>query len=88
MLATVFERNQQGRYGQNLRKIANRCKLEVNELTPIDVKNNLKYCELPEQEYWRIPIMRQMITARDNYETVDGLSHRDIKEIINYVCTV
>ena len=88
MLATVFERNQQCRYGQNLRKIANKCKLEVDELTPMDVKNNFKYCELPEQEYWRIPIMQQMFPARDNHESVDGLSHRDIKAIINYVCTV
>ena len=87
MLATVFERNQQCRYGQNLRKIANKCKLEVDELTPMDVKNNFKYCELPEQEYWRIPIMQQMFPARDNHESVDGLSHRVIKAIINYVCT-
>ena len=83
-----MRRDDPGILPRSLRKIANKCKLEVDELTPMDVKNNFKYCELPEQEYWRIPIMQQMFPARDNHESVDGLSHRDIKAIINYVCTV
>ena len=88
MLATVFENDQRTRYGQNLRNIANACQTNVSQLTPLEVKNKVRYCELPEDEHWRIPILTEMLAARDNNTEIDGLSQKDIRAIINYVCTV
>ena len=88
MLANVFENDQRTRYGQNLRKIANVCQTTVSQLTPLEVKNKVRYCELPEDEYWRIPILSEMLAARDNNTEIDGLSQKDTRRILNYVCTV
>ena len=88
MLATVFENDQRTRYGQNLRNIANACQTNVSQLTPLEVKNKVRYSKLPEDEYWRIPILTEMLAARDNNTEIDGLSQKDIRAIINYVCTV
>ena len=88
MLATVFENDQRTRYGQNLRNIANACQTNISQLTPLEVNNKVRYCELPEDEHWRIPILTEMLAARDNNTEIDGLSQKDIRAIINYVCTV
>ena len=52
------------------------------------MKNKVKYRELPDEEQFRIPILREMLDACDNNTTVDGLSKKDMNDIIRYVCTV
>ena len=88
MLSKVCESDLRTRYGQNLRNIVNRCQTSLADLTVHDVKSKIKYRELPEEEQFRIPILREMLDARDNNTTVDGLSKKDMNDIIRYVCTV
>ena len=76
------------RYGQNLRNISDRCQTSLADLTIPEVKSKVRYRELPEEEEFRIPILREMLDARNNNTTVDGLSRKDMKDIIRYVCTV
>ena len=88
MLAKLLENDLRTTYGNNLRKIANKCDTNVVDLSPLDVKLNFKYKQLPEDEIWRMPILTEMIFARDNNIEIEGLSKRDINDIITYVCTV
>ena len=76
------------RYGQNLRNISDRCQTSLADLTIPEVKSKVRYRELPEEEEFRIPILREMLDARNNNTTVDGLSRKDMNDIIRYVCTV
>ena len=62
--------------------------VDVAPLTVPEVKSKVRYRELPEEEEFRIPILREMLDARNNNITVDGLSRKDMKDIIIYVCTV
>ena len=64
------------------------CDTNVRELSPLNVKMNVRYKNLPEDEAWRIPIMTEMIFARDNNIEIEGLSRRDINDMINYICTI
>ena len=41
----------------------------------------------PSSEEWRLPILEELTFARDNLE-IDGLSRKDINEIIRYTCTI
>ena len=88
MLAKLFENYLQTTYGNNLRKIAILCDTNVRDLSPLNVKTNVRYKQLPEDEVWRIPIMTEMIFARDNNIEIEGLSRRDINDMINYICTI
>ena len=88
MLAKLLQNDLRTTYGNNLRKIANKCNTNVFDLSPLDVKLNVKYKQLPQDEIWRIPILNEMIFARDNTLEIEGLSRRDINDIIYYVCTV
>ena len=88
MLAKLFENDLRTTYGNNLRKIAILCDTDVKDLSPLSVKTNVRYKQLPEDEEWRIPILTEMMFARDNNIEIEGLSRRDINDVINYICTI
>ena len=88
MLAKMYERDLRTVYGNNLKKISNICDIDIDKLSPQIVKNHVRYRNLPENEAWRIPILTEMLFARENRLEIEGLSTNDINDIINYVCTV
>ena len=76
-------------YGNNLRRIANLYgENKIEDLSTVLIKNNVKYRKLPMNEEWRIPILEEMLFARENNITLEGLTRRDMNHIINYVCTI
>ena len=88
MLAKLNERDLRTVYGNNLRKIADLCGKNIDELSTQEVKNKVRYRNLPQDEEWRIPILKEMLFARENNIEIEGLTKRDINHIINYVCTI
>ena len=88
MLAKLYENDLRTTYGNNLRKIALLCDTNVSDLTNTNVKTNVRYRQLPEDEVWRIPILTEMIFARDNNIEIEGLSRRDINDMITYLCNI
>ena len=88
MLAKLYEKDLRTVYGNNLSNIANLCKIEIDELSSVMVKNTIRYRNLPKEEEWRLPILSEMLFARENNVEIEGLSRKDIIGIIDYVCTV
>ena len=87
MLAKLNQNDLRTVYGNNLRKIANLCGQDIEELSSQEVKNKVRYRNLPQDEEWRLPILKEMLFARENNIPIEGLSRRDINHIIKYVCT-
>ena len=48
----------------------------------------VKYRELPAEEEWRLGVIFEILEARQNNIGMDGLSRRDLEEILYYTCTV
>ena len=88
MLAKLYEKDLRTVYGNNLRKIANICEEDINDLSTATVKNKVRYRSLPVDEEWRIPILHEMLFARENNVVVEGLTRRDVNNILEYVCTI
>ena len=87
MLAKLNQKDLRTVYGNNLRRISNLCGQEIDELTSQVIKNNVKYRSLPKDEEWRVPTLMEMLFSRENNVEVEGLSRKDIHDIIHYVCT-
>ena len=87
MLAKLNERDLRTVYGNNLRKTADLCGKNIDELSTHEVKNKVRYRNLPQEEEWRMPILKEMLFARENNIPIEGLSRRDINHIIKYVFT-
>ena len=71
-----------------MKKIADICGTSIEDLTPTMVKNTVKYRELPAEEEWRLGVIFEILEARQNNIGMDGLSRRDLEEILYYTCTV
>ena len=72
---------------RNLNNIANDCQIDVNDLNKHLVKSRLKFCTVQAEDAWRIPILKELIEARDSQLSIDGFANNDIVEIINFLCT-
>ena len=88
MLAKLYEKDLRTVYGNNLRRIAILCDQDIEDCSTSLIKNEVKYRKLPKNEEWRIPILDEMLFARENNIVLEGLTRRDVNHIINYVCTI
>ena len=74
-------------YGANLYKIAKECNLETNELNSSIVKTKMKYFPLPENESWRVPLIKELLAVKAQGLTLQGFTNKEIDEIIVDACT-
>lgn len=88
MLAKLYQNNLRTVYGNNLRMISRICDSEINGLSTLIVKNKISYRLMPVDEEWRMPLLTEMLFARENNVDIEGLSRNDINHIITYICTI
>ena len=57
----------------------------IEHLTKNDL-NDLRYFKVPENEIWRVNLLKELLDSRlDNIE-IPGFSHEEISELIDFVC--
>ena len=87
LLANISRIDEKTVYKRNLTKIANECNVKIDKLTATIVKNKMNYCQIPEQELWRIPFIHNLLKVRSDEWTVDNMEPKEINELINFTCT-
>ena len=74
--------------GKNLTEIAKLCNIEKKDLTSKYVKQNMRYCEIPENEKWRETMLTEMMVYRNcDFVREDHILKNEINQIIDMVCT-
>ena len=73
--------------GKNLRSILLLLdKNDIDDLSPQDASKIL-YKEVPENELWRIALVKELIDIRQGVLEVEGFSEDELVTILNYTCT-
>ena len=73
--------------GSNIRRILRLTnKRSIEEVTNKDIEN-IKYAEMPDEESWRVGIIREMTDRKFGQMTVDGFSDEECDEMLAYACT-
>ena len=55
-----------------------------------DLRANLEdfqYHNIPDEEKWRINMLRELVNVKENECTVPGLEENELDEILEYICT-
>ena len=55
-----------------------------------DLRANLEdfqYHNIPDEEKWRINMLRELVNVKENECTVPGLEENELNEILEYICT-
>ena len=74
-------------YCKNLNNIAAECNSPVETISCSIVKDNLRFYITPVNEFWRIDMLLNLISVRNENLFVEEFNHDEITEMINYVCT-
>ena len=73
--------------GSNLRKIMLLCKKpSVNQIESTDI-DSLEYNPIPENEKWRVSVVKDMIEARTNEDFLPGFTQEEITDMLNFACS-
>ena len=49
-------------------------------------KDFIKYCDIPDHEKWRIPILQELLDLRNNTFTLSAFSKNELNDLLFYVC--
>ena len=87
-LSTLSQDDMQTSYSQNLKNIADRTKVNIDDLEHKFVKENFKYCEVPDDQVWRVAIIKDLLEVRWNTMEIDVMDENfELEKIIEFLCS-
>ena len=84
-LARLKERDNRSLLCQNLSKIGNSCGEDYPSKNV--VKKKMKYFPIPEDQMWRIPLLRELVECKNGSKELMNFSKVEIEEMLNFACT-
>ena len=84
LLAGISEVDRRTVLGRSICSIAAEVDTPAARLTPSIVKTKMKYFQVPDEQKWRIPILRELM---DGKITVPGFTEEELNTMKNYLCT-
>ena len=61
-------------------------KANISELKSSEVKESLKYKAVPDNQVWRIPIVKELIEVKAGNAVIEGFTNGEILEMFDHVC--
>ena len=83
ILAQWFKSDQRTVMGRTLARLSDMC-WSPCRLTKASVKKCVKYFPVPEDEHWRINVVRELLSK--DFE-IPEFTQQEIQEMINFICT-
>ena len=74
-------------YGRNLYNISRTCNIDVPSLTPQLVKTTMSYFPAPENQLWRLPLVKELLALRSDQFELTGFNYEEMTDLLKYVCT-
>ena len=84
VLASVCIPDLRTTMGRTLQNLANECNCMVAALSSVGVKKSLKYFPVPNEERWRIPMLKELL---DLDVEVPGFLPAELQDIKEHLCT-
>ena len=86
-LLRIIKKDVNSTTGSNLRKIMNLCnKKSIEELIP-EHAHLILYHPIPEEELWRLGIIKDVVDSRFNRAVIGNFSNDDLNDILDFACT-
>ena len=87
-LSKLSERNLMTVYGQNLWNISHRSSEPLENLTAKNVGEKFKYVDIPEQELWKIDVIKELLELKWNESEIDNFDFdkTELDELLSDLC--
>ena len=73
--------------GRTLDRIAAECGVGVPSLNTTTVQKLVKYFDVPGDQLWRVPLLRELMEARAKKCSIENLTTEEIAHMIEDICT-
>ena len=71
--------------GKNMGSIGR--ELSCNSVTAVDVKTKMKYFPVPDEETWRISIIKELLEIKSGHANISNFEDEDVSDLLNILCT-
>ena len=71
--------------GKNMGSICR--ELSSYAVTAVDVKKQMEYFPVPEDETWRIPIIKELLEIKSGNANISNFAEEDVSDLLNILCT-
>ena len=61
-------------------------KASISDLKSSDVKETFQYKAVPDDQAWRIPILKELIEVKAGNTVIEGFTNEEILEMLEHVC--
>ena len=72
--------------GRTVNRIGIECNIGRESVAPAEARN-VRYFPPPREEEWRIPLLLELLDAREGRSVIPGIDSAEIELMINRVCT-
>ena len=86
-LASLCQGDNRTLLGRTTSRIALESNVGLENLQPNDVKLNLKYFPVPEEQEWRVSILSELLDVRSSNSVIENLTLVDVNQFIDIICT-
>ena len=87
-LSRLIEHDLRTVFGRTLSNIKSECKISsTEELTPLVVKQSMKYSDMPLGECWRTGVLAELLEVRKSQAVLGNFEQKEIDKMIDYLCT-
>ena len=69
-----------------MNKISELCECQVDQLTPIGVKETMKYFKPSENDTWKCQVIKELLGVKEKTMTLDGFDEAEVEEMIKFLC--
>ena len=87
-LSELCSSNLRSYYSQNLKSISEYVNIAVKDLKYKQIKDEMKYMEVPHDQKWRVALLKALMEVRWNTLEIDVMNDalEDIDEVIESIC--
>ena len=87
-LSHLSSQNQRTGYCQNLSRISEQA--DASELTCSSVKKNMRYCAVPDEQKWRVALVKDLLEMQWNSVEIDVINEQveDTDAVLENLCVM
>ena len=74
-------------YGNNLHNISKSSNTEISKLTPLIVKEKMKYRQVDNEDKWRIDLINDLLLVREGLLVIPNIDREEAENMLNFACS-
>ena len=86
-LARLVRYDNRSLAGRTISRLSKECNVNKIALTVSSVSKSVRYFPVPEEELWRIDLMKELLNVNRSFLDINDFNYMEINHMMNFICT-